>query len=62
MDYANAGDSPYTATQVITNAYSIIFNMELFLRPAANRYATQLQPPRGPISKVTLQKPTRISV
>jgi hypothetical protein len=30
MDYADAGNSPYTAAQVVTNAYSIIFNTGLF--------------------------------
>jgi hypothetical protein len=30
MDYADAGGNPYTAAQVVTNAYSIMFNTGLF--------------------------------
>jgi hypothetical protein len=30
MDFADAGRSPYTAAQVVTNAYSLIFNTGLF--------------------------------
>jgi hypothetical protein len=30
MDFADAGGSPYTATQIVTNAYSIVFTTGLF--------------------------------
>jgi hypothetical protein len=30
MDYADAGDNPYTAAQVVTNAYLIMFSSGLF--------------------------------
>jgi hypothetical protein len=30
MDYADAGGNPYTAAQVVTNAYSIMFSTGLF--------------------------------
>jgi hypothetical protein len=30
MDYADAGRSPYTAAQVVTNVYTLIFNTSMF--------------------------------
>jgi hypothetical protein len=45
MDFADAGGSPYTAQQVVTNAYSLVFNTGIFpeacrewrRRPAAEK-------------------------
>jgi hypothetical protein len=51
MDYADAGQSPYTAAQVLTNAYSLIFKTGMFSescrewrrRPAAEQTWTNFK-------------------
>jgi hypothetical protein len=30
MDYADAGDNAYTANQVVSNAYTLVFNTGMF--------------------------------
>jgi hypothetical protein len=46
MDYADAGKSAYTAAQVVTNAYSLIFTTGMFhkRKPGTNSKYTSLKP------------------